>query len=143
MLVHTYQVRATRSKSRASGTTIIEVGFVLPIFLLLVFGMVEIGRAFMVSHLLSNAARNGCRIGVLPNKANSDITSSVNSTLAGQVSNQTTTVTVNGVVADASTANSGDQITVTVSVTAANVTWLPAARYLTGTLSADYALRRE
>lgn len=126
------------------GISAVELAVVIPVFIFLVFGIAEIGRAFMVTHLLNNAARNGCRTGILSGKTNSDITTAVDSSLSGQgISGYTTTVKVNGTVANASTAASDDQVTVTVSIPAANVTWLPLVRFLSGTLSGNYALRRE
>lgn len=125
------------------GATAVEFAVVIPVFLFLIFGIAEIGRAYMVTHLLNNAARNGCRTGILSSKANTDITSAVDSALSGKVSGYTTTVKVNGTVANASTAASGDELTVTVSVSASKVTWLPVAKFLTGSLTGSYALRRE
>src|SRR5262249_14889300 len=99
---------------------------------------------FMVKSLLANATRAGCRTGVLPSKANSDVTTAVSNTLKGQgINNTTTTITVNGKSVDVSTAVSGDQIQVTVSVAASNVTWLPGTHYLVGTLSATFILLHE
>ena len=43
-----------------------EMALVLPLFLLLVFGIVEIGRAFAARQALTSAAREGARILVLP-----------------------------------------------------------------------------
>lgn len=125
------------------GVTAVEMAVVVPVFLFLIFGIAEIGRAYMVTHLLNNAARNGCRTGILSGKSDSDITSAVDSALSGKVSGYATTVKVNGTVANVSTATSNDEVTVTVSVSAASVTWLPVAKFLTGNLSGSYALRRE
>lgn len=133
-----------RKKGSRQGATAVEFSVAISIFILLVLGIVEIGRGFMVTHLLANAARNGCRTGVLASSSNSDVTTAVNNTLASEgLGGATTTIKVNGVVADVSTAQSGDQITVVVSMTAAQATWLPGAKILTGNLSGEFALRRE
>jgi Flp pilus assembly protein TadG len=126
------------------GTTAVEFAVAISIFVLLVFGIIEVGRGFMVTHLLANAARNGARTGILASSSNSDVTTAVNNTLANEgLSGATTKILVNGAVADVATAQSGDQITVVVSMTADQATWLPGARILTGTLSGEFALRRE
>lgn len=52
--------------SSARGQSMAEMSLVLPLFLLLVFGIVEIGRAFAARQALTSAAREGARILVLP-----------------------------------------------------------------------------
>jgi hypothetical protein len=106
--------------------------------------MIELGRGIMVIHLLTNAARQGCRVGIIEGKATSDITTAVTNALAPVgISGDVVTVDVNDNSADASTAKAGDEITVIVSVPVSKVTWLPGGTYLSGTLSGKYTLRRE
>src|SRR5438477_7541173 len=107
-------VHATRK--RRKGGTLVEFAVVIPIFLVFVLGLIEVGRAFMASHVLTNAARVGCRQGVLTSQSTTTITSTVSTFLQNQgITGTTITVKVNGVVADASSASSNDDITVTVS----------------------------
>ncbi len=58
-------MRAFRKRRRSNrlGTTIVETALVLPIFLLFVFGLVELGRAMFVQHVLNSACRTAARIG--------------------------------------------------------------------------------
>jgi Flp pilus assembly protein TadG len=117
------------------------VGVVMFVFIL---ALVELGRGFMVQHLLTNAARQGCRVGIIPGKANSDIIATINSTLSSQgIRGDTATVQVNDNTADVATANSGDEVTVAISVPVASVTWLPGSGFLSGSISSKYTLRRE
>ena len=51
-----------------------EFALVLPIFLLLLFGAIELGRAYLDKHLLTNAAREGARVGTLPSSMEQDVT---------------------------------------------------------------------
>jgi len=44
------------------GQTIIEFAMVLPILLLVVFGITEFGRAIMTSNVISTASREGARL---------------------------------------------------------------------------------
>jgi Flp pilus assembly protein TadG len=134
-----------RSSSRGrSGATAVEFSFIAPALFIVVFGMIELGRGIMVVHLLTNAARHGCRVGVLSGKGNSDIQTAVDSTLSPiGISRDTITVQVNDGTADASTAKSGDELTVKVSVPVASVTWLPGGTHLSGNLTGQYTLRRE
>jgi Flp pilus assembly protein TadG len=126
------------------GTTTVEFAVVISVFLLFVMGLVEIGRGFMASHLLTNAARVGCRQGILQSQSTATITTAVNTVLSSQgVEGAITTVQVNGAVADASTAKSNDDITVIVSAPVASLTWVPVSKYLQGNISGQYTLRRE
>jgi Flp pilus assembly protein TadG len=47
------------------GQSVVEFALVLPILLLLVFGVTEFGRAWMALNVLTAAAREGCRIAVV------------------------------------------------------------------------------
>ena len=52
---------------RSEGQALVEFALVAPIFLLLVLGVVEFGRAWQVSQTLTDAARAGCRVAVVYN----------------------------------------------------------------------------
>jgi len=47
------------------GTTVVEVAVVLPIFLLLVFGIIDFGFYFFVEHTLQYATREGMRVALV------------------------------------------------------------------------------
>ena len=114
-------MRLTMGKKRRArrGAAAVEFAFAAPILFLFVFAIFEFGRAFMVIDLLADAARVGCREGAVLGKSTSGITSDVQSQLQGEgITGATVTVEVNGVVADSSTAKSGDAISVSVSVPA-------------------------
>ena len=48
------------------GQDLIEYALVLPLFLLLVFGIIEFGLVIMSYNTIANAAREGARAGILP-----------------------------------------------------------------------------
>jgi Flp pilus assembly protein TadG len=48
------------------GTALIEMAFTLPLLLLISVGIIEFGRAFQTWQVLTNAAREGARVAVLP-----------------------------------------------------------------------------
>ncbi len=59
----------TSNKSRRRserGQSMVEMAFVLPLFLALVFAIIEIGRAWSTKQSLTLAAREGTRVLVLP-----------------------------------------------------------------------------
>jgi Flp pilus assembly protein TadG len=55
----------TRLKS-ARGTAMLEVALTLPLVLLVAVGIFEFGRAYETMQVLTNAAREGARVAILP-----------------------------------------------------------------------------
>jgi len=105
-----------------SGQAVVEFALVLPIFILLVFGAIEFGRAYYTLHLLTNAAREGARRGSLPNQVEADVEDRVDEFLesVGLGGGQwTTTITVTdpegNTVAGLSSATENDRVAVTVA----------------------------
>jgi hypothetical protein len=58
-------MRGFRKRRRSSrfGTTAVETALVLPVFLMFVFGIFELGRAVFVQHVLNSACRKAARLG--------------------------------------------------------------------------------
>jgi Flp pilus assembly protein TadG len=130
---------------KRNGAITAELAIVSPVLFLVIFGIIEIGRGIMVIHLLNNAAEVGCRTGIIEGESTANIKTAVSGVLSSaNVSGQTTTVEVNGVYVDASTAVSGDQISVTVTIPASSISWIPVPKYLSSkTLQGQYTMRRE
>lgn len=61
-LYMTHYARALRSTCRR-GTTVVETALVLPVFLLFVLGLIELGHAVMVKNVLRSACRQAARLG--------------------------------------------------------------------------------
>ncbi len=59
------------------GAATVETALVLPVFFMVMLGIVEIGRYFMVSQLMTNAAREGARIAIMTGSTNNDVTATV------------------------------------------------------------------
>ena len=59
----------------------VEFAIIAPVFFVFVLGLVELGRGLMVQHLLTNAARQGCRLGVIEGKTYTDIQNAAKSVL--------------------------------------------------------------
>lgn len=122
----------------------VEFAVVAPIFFIFVLGILELGRGMMVQHLMLNAARQGCRTGILPSNGNAEITTAVANSLAPTgIASQTVSVTVNDVSADAKSATTNDDITVRVTVSAGSVSWVPGSQFLFGNIAAQYTLRKQ
>ena len=48
------------------GQALVETAIILPLLLFVVAGIVELGRAYQVSQVLNNAAREGARTAIMP-----------------------------------------------------------------------------
>lgn len=132
--------------ARRAGAACVEFTVAGLVFFILILGTFEIGRALTVQHLLTNAAREGCRVGVLQGKSSTQITTAAVNRLADQgIGAAVASVQVNDGSADASNAQSGDEITVKVTVPVSKITWLPFTNYIDGSLylNSQYTLRRE
>jgi hypothetical protein len=58
--------QAARGRARQRGQSMVEMALILPVFLMFIFGIIEIGRAWAAKQALTNAAREGARVMVLP-----------------------------------------------------------------------------
>jgi Flp pilus assembly protein TadG len=66
-----------RRKRGDRGAALVEMALTLPLMLLVAFGIFEFGRAFQTWQVLTNAAREGARVAVLPNSLQSAVDSRV------------------------------------------------------------------
>ena len=64
---------ARRPFAARPGAATLEFAVVIPALFLMIFGLIEIGRGFMVCHLLENAARTGCRSAVVSGATNASV----------------------------------------------------------------------
>lgn len=64
-------------QSKRLGSAIVETAFMLPIMLSITFGVVEFGRALMVSNLITNAAREGTRLGIVRGVTTAEVKAAV------------------------------------------------------------------
>src|SRR5688572_32930754 len=76
--------RPARRRPRRQATTTVELAFVFPVFFLFIFGLIDIGRGFMTTHLLTNAARQACRQSVVQNQSTADVEAAVKTILESQ-----------------------------------------------------------
>jgi Flp pilus assembly protein TadG len=155
------------------GQTLIEAAIILPIVLLLVFAIVDYGRAMYTKNTLTNAASTGARTAaVTPSLAAESVTtlSSSNSTtakaiqniLAGELDQDTyNSVTYELAIVDPAapgapgiaSARTGNQVRITLSLPSFQM-WTPFTSFLAGitnstpqsgsiTLTAQSAMRYE
>lgn len=136
------------------GAVTVEMALVLPIFTMLVFGIIEFGRGFMIMQLVTNAAREGCRRAIIDGSTNSDVTNYIKTFMqsSANVAPSNTAVTITVTPAPGNPANSGnnlatcasrDLVTVKVQIPFSAVQ-LITAKYLKGkTLTGQASMRHE
>ena len=92
-----------QSSPNRRGAAVVETAIVLPIFLMVLLGIMEFGRAMMVSQLVTTAARDANRIAIMDGSSNAEVEQSVRDFLsqslglaAGDVSVTISITTTNG-----------------------------------------------
>ncbi len=117
------QVKQRRGLLRCEkGAQLVEFALVLPLLLLVILAIAEFGFIFQRYEVLTNAAREGARIAVLPGYSTADVQSRVSTYLAaGRVpttgSNPTVAVTNEAVVVPGGTTITMKRVTVNYSYT--------------------------
>jgi Flp pilus assembly protein TadG len=78
--------RAAAGWHRERGAALLETAIALPMVLLVSVGIFEFGRAFQTWQIITNAAREGARVAVLPNPVSGAVEARVTAYLtAGQL----------------------------------------------------------
>ena len=135
----------TRNRDGAAGTTLrrrtygqslAEFALIAPVFLMMVLGVVDLGRVFYSYEALANATREGARYCALhahdtyAKNVSSDTRTRVTDELGGSVSN----LSVASPACDTSVVT-GEPVTVTASTTFTPITPLISALFSGGTLT--------
>jgi Flp pilus assembly protein TadG len=130
-----------RQTGRRRGAAAVEFAIVAPIFFLVVLGIIEFGRMAMVEQVITNAAREGARVGVVDDATRATVENKVRRYLASAGIDGATI----GVSPDPpSSAGYDEGVTVTVSIPFDDVSWLPNPFFVGGkTLTAQAIMRRE
>jgi Flp pilus assembly protein TadG len=135
------------------GAAIVEMALVLPIFFGVVLGIVEFGRAMMVSQMVTNAAREATRLAIIDGSTNTDVEDWVEEFLNDSINVGASDVTVAITVVAApgnddpnnqvGNAQARDLVTVNVSVPFDKFSYVPGS-YLNGkNLTAQSSMRHE
>jgi Flp pilus assembly protein TadG len=123
-----------RFQNPERGAAAVEFALVLPLLILLVFGIVQFSIAYNREQGLHAAAREGARLASLPQTTQSDIDSRVISSLAGVPLDGAPTISVSPSSTQPCENRSGQTVTVTVSaVTDLDIPlWGSVSKTLTG-----------
>jgi Flp pilus assembly protein TadG len=129
-------------RRKRRGAAAVEFAIVAPLFFMLILGMVEVGRLVMVQQIITNASREGARIAILDGTTHQNVLDKVNTYLASAKIKGATTTTD---PSEPSTAGYGQPVTVTVSIPASQISWVPRPRFAGGgkILQASTVMRRE
>ena len=138
---HAPQKTRRPARRRRRGATVVEFAVVAPLLFLFIFAMIEFGRMVMVEQILTNAAREGARRGILEQTTAAEVETIVSDYLTGSsISGATVTVSPDQL----RQVGFGQPVTVSVSVPYSQVSWLPTPRFLGGTnLTAQSVMRGE
>jgi Flp pilus assembly protein TadG len=96
------------------GAAAVEFAMILPLLIVLVFGIVQFSIAYNRQQGLHAAAREGARIASLPNTTQSEITDRVNDSLTGITFESTPSITVTPNVTNPCDQRSGETVVVSV-----------------------------
>lgn len=131
----------------------VETALVLPIFFMIVLGIIEFGRAMMVAQLLTNGAREGARLAIMADATNTSVETAVLDFVESSVGvprgNVSVTITVTPATGNPdpgnnlAIANKRDLCNVLVSVPFADVDYLPGEYLADRNLIGQCAMRRE
>jgi Flp pilus assembly protein TadG len=133
-------MKLNKNPVQRPGIAAVEMALMTPVLFAFVFGIIELSRLGMVAQSLTNAAREGCRVAVLPNDTTSDVQSRLNASLSpfgitpGTISAVDTDPGTQGVWITPSnwaTAPGGTAITLTIRFPFTQVSWIPSPFYLT------------
>jgi Flp pilus assembly protein TadG len=133
--------RQRRKRRSRRGSAVVELAFTAPVLFLIVFGMIDVGRAVMVQNLITNAARDGARAAALDGATAETIQQNVVDYLAASsVPGASATVSPNPLT----NASWGDPVSCTVQIPFNSVSWLPQSWYFNGAnFQATVVMRRE
>jgi Flp pilus assembly protein TadG len=123
-----------RSKTRRlKGASAVETAIVAPVVVALIMGQLEASRLGMVSQLMTTAAREGCRVAVVPGHTQTDVQNRITAVLSGSgISVGTVTPTCPSPYTWNS-APQGTAVTVSLSVPYSQVSWLGVPYFLSNT----------
>ena len=109
-----------KTPARRRGASVLEFVLVVPILIMLGFGIVDYGYFFYVKNTVQGAAQSGARAAISGTALQSDVTGTVSNIMsAAGLQNSGYTVTTSPT--DITTATAGSTVTVTVKVNWSNV----------------------
>jgi len=94
-LIRGYRLKHERGLMSERGAAMLETALTLPLLLLIAVGIFDFGRAYQTWQVLTNAAREGARVAVLPGATSTGARTRVQAYLtSGQIPNPTSATVV-------------------------------------------------
>lgn len=131
---------AAHATNSRRGTAVVEFAVIAPLFFLLLFGIIEFGRALTVQQILTNASREGSRRAIVEDATVTEVQQVVDDYLSGASISGTT---VNVSPSSLDSVGLGDPVRVTLSVPFSSVSWVPGWFLGDRTLTASTTMRGE
>lgn len=121
-----------------------ELAFVTPFIIVLIFGAIELARMAMIKQSLTYAAQTACRhASLVTTTSKASCESTAKSMLEGVVKDVDQNVQIEVTPSFETRPGSGDEVIVTVSVKCEDVSWLPPVFFAGAEVSATSSLHRE
>ena len=130
-----------------------ETAIVLPIFFLVVLGIIEFGRAFMVMQLVNTGAREGARLAISDGTTNEEVKTMIRNLVSNTASIPANKVDVDIEIAPypgnadpndlIENAHKRDQITIDVSVAVADVSFVTPSAITSSHIRGTTTMRHE
>ena len=147
------QKKKQHTRDERRGAAMVEMAVVLPVFFMILMGIVEFGRGMMVTQIVTNCAREAARTAILEGSVNTDVDNFVADYMDKSLSLATADVTTTIIVFDSAgvekpnnaidLAQRLDLIQVHVAVPYDKVNFIPM-RWLDGTMiRGQSVMRRE
>jgi|GraSoiStandDraft_39_1057311.scaffolds.fasta_scaffold376697_2 Flp pilus assembly protein TadG len=135
----------TRSDNE-HGATLVEFAFILPIFVLFVFGIIDFGWAFAQNLDVTHATREAARLAVVNGAAGNESLTQLCTDIRGRLSEvNPTAATISLGLQDTNAdgaLDAGDNVTASISYPLRSLSGL-SSRFLSGNLSATAVMRME
>lgn len=130
-----------RKGQRRRGAAAVEFALIVPVMLTFTFGLIEVTRISMIKESITQASREGARVGVRPTATVADVEARIAEELA-IMGIDSSAVTVTPSVLEQAAA--GEDVTVAISVPISDVSWVPGY-FSFGVLDivAETVMRRE
>lgn len=95
--------RITSFFSAESGVAAVEMALVFPLFLVLVFGVIDVSRFFWTQHAVCHAVSEGVRMGMLSEPTDSEVISVITDALEAGGVDVTSSISISGRTVGANT----------------------------------------
>jgi len=118
-----------------NGQSLVEFALILPVFVVVLLGIMEFGRLWEVSNILTSAAREGVRVAAVTEPDAAKATSAAQTVLSvGRITNAT--ITVSG-------PNASNEVSVTIAIVYTPLTGSIIPGFSSFTLSRSTTMRWE